>query len=466
MSTAFTLHVIRAQDVLVSPTLTLLNAQGVREAITEWIADASQRQLTFDKIAYHDSQRVDSSAVDAADLENMLAEFVPRPPKGEIARDLGLILCLNWKIRDQLNGLMFDYKGSDSLLYTHFDSGDTFRRACALFLEPLNSAGGDDNETISRVALHELGHVFNLQHDPSGRSFMATPDPGMNYTLCDSTAMALAGAGKSPEAHDHLPGLSNFGAANAQLVRLPRRKSRVKGQLREGTPRPKLVLEVKIAKGRYLLGEILTLEMHLKTVGSDVKVPCQLDPAYDRLRVWYETPLGERLLYRPFLRMCPSSRNSGTVASDKPLINNPRVSVGNQGVVFRRPGRYRIWAEFFLPGVEKPFISNVEEFNVYAPRNDQERELCSTLIRPDAARFLALKGGPLSRTSRDKLSELARKHPAHDATKHVRYALASQLLFRANRREQAHDLLKGLRFRLPSLQAGLERLRAAILKKP
>lgn len=458
MPVTFTLHVISAQDVdappaRVLPTLTLGSA---RASIESWISRASNGELGF-TMKHHTSSQRRSDGVNAATLQIMFNEIVPSPPAGEVARDIGLILCRDWVARGTLNGLMFDYDGDDPFLGTTFQSGGTPRQACAIFLDPL---AGDGDEVVSRVALHELGHVFNLVHDRNGASFMATPSPGTGYKDRDATALERAGAGIPPDDKTHLPGLSNFDPSQSTLLRAPPFARRRASRGRDAAPGP-LKLSVVLAKDRYLLGEIVTLEVRLSAKRGKSRVPCQIDPGYDAFQIWYETPLGERRLYRPFVRMCPSRSGKSLVTARDPLVNNPRVSVGNRGIVFRWPGHYRIWAELGLPASARPLVSNAVEFDVYGPRRDSERELCAALTRPDTARFLAQKGGVLGSAPRRRLGEAVNNHPRHEATKHMRYALAHQLL-RARNRNGARELLVGLKFRLPSLQEGLERLRTAV----
>jgi hypothetical protein len=457
MPKALTLHVIAAQDVACPPSLMLRG-----DAIANWITRASDGEISFNVIP-HTSSQAGSDGVDAATLQLMFEEFVTSPLPGQMARNVALILVRNWVQRDRLNGLMFDYDGRDAVL-GGFRSGGVPREACAIFLDPLSQRG---DEFTSRAALHELGHVFNLIHDVGGGSFMATPTPGVGYLDRDATALARAGAGIAPDDRVHLPGLSNFDGSPPRLLddKITAGRGRPGRRRRKRPALPHLRLSALVAKDRYLLGEIVTLQLELSVTRGTVTVPCQLDPGYDALRIWYETPIGERRLYRPFVRMCSAPANDVEMRSDTPMINNPRISVGRCGVVFDTPGKYRVWAEFAPP--RSSIVLRTEsdvEFEVFLPRREAERELSAALLRRDAARFLAQKGGALGRKSRRAFNDAVNRHGRHEATKHIRYALGRHF-FRAHRYKAAREIVHGLKFRLPSLQEGLERLREAASAK-
>src|SRR5262249_4398074 len=185
----------------------------------------------------------------------------------------------------------------------------------------------------------------------------------------------------------------------------------------------------RIGKGRrsFLLGETVALDLELGVTGRrSAVVPDELDPSFDTLKIWYETPMGERLLYRSRNVLCRTGRPRVKLSGNATLRNNPRVSIGRKGATFRWPGEYRLWAEFGgLDGhFRRKVVSNVASLEVREPRSDEEREIAWTLRQPGMAACVADKNGRLRAAERRLLTRLVRRHPNHPALQQVRYALA------------------------------------------
>jgi hypothetical protein len=121
-----------------------------------------------------------------------------------------------------LQGVMFDRLASDAL--GDFSRGRDVvpREGCAVFRD---ATGHDSDEALAFSAIHELGHVFNLQHDASGRSFMAGRGGRAGFTRGDGRRLALAGEGL----WNHAPGGAPFKglAATQKAPACDRRSCRV-----------------------------------------------------------------------------------------------------------------------------------------------------------------------------------------------------------------------------------------------
>ena len=449
MPSSITLHVIQSPNAPV-PHLDLAG----NKTIEEWYGSASTSAIQL-SVRDETSKFPSSVGCDAARLQAMLRDSIPAPPMHQLVHDIALIICRSW-VTGGLLGLMFDYDGHDDSL-GDFSSQGVPREACAIFMDP--HANLDPVEQ-SISAIHELGHVFNLRHDPSNSSFMAATASAIGFEASDEDLLTRAGRGDWPAEWDQMPGGANFLGTLGAARRI---SSKVVQNKKQPSARA-LTLTAHISKGSFLIGEPIVLDLSLEAgKGHKGSVLNRLDPGYDNLKIWIEHPDGERRLYRPPLRYCRQIASETWVALKDPLHHNPRISVGNRGLTFRHPGCYRLWADFTtsLKGGGSVVRSHVVEFEVRPPRQRGEEEISRTFADPGIALFIAQKGGVLSRGKQKALSDVVQKHSKHPSVKFARYALASH--FEGKRRfQQAADLLRGLRPLEPSVQQGVDRLRGKI----
>ena len=446
-----TLHVVSAPDVQPpSPA-----ACGGR-SIEDWFYESSfgAISLQIQNHVYQLPQGQNSGSADIILLQSMLRQFVPMPLGVGPVSDIALIFCKSW-VSKNLFGLMFDYDAIDSKagFLTSKAPGDPIgvpREGCAVFLDPLSSE--PPNHQV-HTAIHELGHVFNLHHDLANASFMGTTCWTDGFNQKDKERLKNAGLGLTP---NDLPGGSNFEDDATLLAR--RTKS---GQ----HPRsPRLRLNVSLEKREYILGETIVLDVELVPVEkTTVSLPNHLDPGFRALRIWIETPEGERFLHRPFLRFCPAHGLETKFSQSSPLRNNPRITMGSKGLNFRVSGEYQVWAEFRLPNSSgsPPLLSRKETIRVRRATSAAEAQLAQLLMAPDIAFFLTHGGGPIRDERRKQLQHVIRNHRGHPATSHIRYTLAKHMM-RSGQKRAATRLLEGLKFAQPSLRHGLERLQARI----
>jgi len=456
MATSLTLHVIHASDVQWLPPLDACGGHS----IGEWFAKSSFGEILMEtrEDVYPLPAEMNSASADAALLQTMLREFVPTPMKAGPVSDIALIFCRNW-VGGNLFGLMFDYDGQDPTVgfLTSRAPGDTFgvpREGCAVFLDALSS---ESPEHQVHTAIHELGHVFNLHHDKANASFMGETcwDDGFNEH--DQELLMNAGSGVTP---NDLPGGSNFVAYDGDGAAIVHRGAQSGRRPRS----PRLRLNVSVDSREYIIGETIVLDVELVPAGkTTIRLPNHLDPGFDALRIWIETPEGERFLHRPLFRFCPAQGLHTGISQSSPLRNNPRITMGANGLNFRVPGEYRIWAEFRLPNSSgsRPLLSRKETIRVRRATTAAEAQLAQLLMARDIAFFVAHGGGPIRDDRRNQLQQAIRRHRDHPAASHIRYALAKDMI-RCGRRRSADKLLAGLEFTQPSMRRGLERLQARI----
>ena len=421
MAAVVTVHVIVADDARV-PVLS--GPDG--EPLESWFSQASDGELEI-RLLSPRSVFIPSPSR-AGDLHQVVADVLGIPPRRPV-NEIALIFCRSWGGNRNLQGLMFDYDGSDPLLGQFTSSGGVPRQACAVFLDAFD--GEDTGQAFATI--HELGHVFNLQHDPKQSSFLATKRQVWGFSSLDCEQLRSAGRGE----WNFAPGGMNFGAGTggATLWRNVRRSRGVR-------------LEARVAKRRYLPGESVVLDLKMRTVRS--MNADAFDPGYETLRIWIENEIGERRLYRPPMFFCLTGRGEQKGAT---VRSNPRISLGNRGVTFRTPGSYRVWAEFLIetPPHARAVRSNIVEFRVAAPVTRQDEAIVKLLTRSRVAAFIARKGGFLPEEDRSELEAAVSSAGDHPALQHARYALGIDGFCRGMAME-ALTFLDGVRLKESSLR--------------
>lgn len=459
MPTNIKLVLIRASDAPALPNLTLRD-----NTIADWFGAATSGELRIEmpqggaKVS-----QLDSTAMTGPTLHWLLRRHVRPPARGTLAREIGLLFCRNWVRQNSLKGLMFDYDGCDPDFgsFRATAPGDVFgapREACVVFTDPFSGQGVEE---LTRTALHELGHVFNLAHDPTNRSLVGEHQILRDrFSPQDRDRLTSAARGDNLKLTKmYMPGGANFMDYRSGAPTQPTEQSGNRAAAAA------LRLEGTLAKDRYLLGEPVVLDLRLATARKTaVPVAPALDPAYhNTLRIWYETPQGERRLYRPHLHYCRSADTCVDVTDGAPLENNPRVNVGSRGLTFLWPGTYTIWADFALTGGSEPVLVSSDRtgFEVVLPRNDDECEISRTLCDPSIALYVAQKGGPLSRRKKSSLARVAGRHPKRDSVKHLRYVLAVEAM-RRHRYADARRWVQGLTLNDASLATRLREIRRTL----
>lgn len=140
-------------------------------------------------------------------IQRVIAEVLPADPERPTT-EIALVFARSWhRSSADLLGLMFDRKGIEPALGEYLTSDGIPRQACAVFLDAL--AGKHKTPAqILHTAIHEIGHVYNLQHDLAQESFMgdATDAIGFNGEDCARLVKAAEGV------WDYAPGGVAFGS--------------------------------------------------------------------------------------------------------------------------------------------------------------------------------------------------------------------------------------------------------------
>ena len=294
-------------------------------------------------------------AVGAFSLHTMLRKLTGNPLSRRPVDTIALIIARAYRGNRDAFGMMFD-EG-----YVHGgDPADNVvkpqvlgppREGCAVFIDAIAAKrGGRGSPAFGRelafTALHELGHVFNLQHQNREHNLMkesakhsGTPPHGW-FRLSDADRVSLS---RNPLPFHHHPGGSVFGrgaSANAPFVWKPAAPA---------VP-PDLRLTVATSHAEAHPFEPVELDVEISLTGDargHRRIPNAVDPGYDSFRVWIEDPVGARRTLRSPRRYCGDA-GWLTITRDRPFRRD--VSVGREagGSVFRQGGVHRIWTEINL----------------------------------------------------------------------------------------------------------------------
>lgn len=219
------------------------------------------------------------------------------------------------------------------------------REGCAIFLDTIRQRRAQDywNE-VRYTTLHELGHVFNLQHDEGGPNFMRSSHPAGafgfdHYRFTPGDQKRLASCSRNAAI---MPGGSRFGSTFA--TNDPQRRRR--------RATDALTLSLSVPRTSFFRFEPtqLTITLALASGAPDapVTVPRTIDPSHAAFRLYIENDFGERRLYRPPLYVCGPAEPI-TLGRSTPYTRDLPLFGQAGGYTFDRAGRHRVWAELDTP---------------------------------------------------------------------------------------------------------------------
>lgn len=328
---------------------------GLTDFITKHFFAESNKDIEFTCVGPEmvSSPLPPRSSVSALELHHTLSELTGNPITGPISR-IGVILAKSYDPYPPALGVMFD-RG-----FTTDDDPngvDIFtavpREGCAVFLGSifdLRGKGGKDQylAEVLFTIVHELGHVFNLQHETSSPNFMAiskkeapfgpiayhfNADQQRWLSQCSTNASVWPGGKPFMDTGTD----SNLNTPDFRFL-----------------PSAPFGLELVISCGprEFWQFEPIQLDIELRRVGESLQsldVPDEIDPGYRRFRIMIEDPLGECRLYRSTKHFCGKERNlkiekNASFRRDIPIFGQAG------GYTFRRAGLHRLWVEFEMNG--------------------------------------------------------------------------------------------------------------------
>ncbi len=396
----------------------------------QWFSDASGQdiELTIDDTLLGDTIRPSLRDVESLDLHRALSKLTNNPSSATKVQRIGLIFAGSYKPKPTVLGLMFDWGKKFA-----FDRHDTSefhgvaREGCAIFLDAIRQIRPQEDDyrrQIGFTAIHELGHVFNLQHPDVSEppSFMSPSLQNRAYTSQDgayrfltSDQQLLCQCSQSPYIW---PGGSTFRDLGP-LAAADFASSEI-----DNSDGP--VLSIDVSPREFWPFEPVELDVQL-TVKSGCKswyrVPDIVDPGYEQFTIWIQAPNGEVRKYRSPRHYCWNG-NRITVSAAKPFYRDISIFVEAGGYTFNQAGTHFLHATL-QAGSKRLLVSNRVEIYIRPSRpNDAKyRRMRDALTKPSHVRLMYYRRASSSQRETKVLEEFSNDFGKTNSAAAVRYAL-------------------------------------------
>jgi len=347
---------------------------------------------------------------------------------------IGLLLAGEYQPRPDFFGLMFD---EDFIPGTSNPWVSTPREGCAVFLSAIAArrSGTGFIDEVVYTAIHELGHVVNLQHSDEP-SYMARsagradpfPTSGRGFDSLQQRMLSQCSTSRFV-----WPGGSVFG----DLGPFASATNPLDAAANAAEP---LQLRVGMQQDAFWPFEPVELDIELSLLGGGrdgVRVPDMVDPGYQRFKIWIEEPSGERRRYLSPRHYCDHPGRIAVTAG-APMRRDVSVFGQSGGFCFQRAGLHKVFATFEL-GPRRVLRSNGLEVMVRQPgTSDYYAAASAAMTDRDLGQFLYYRALDRARQRKlHRLADLCEAFPRQAALANVQYALGRACARLANQRRQA-----------------------------
>jgi hypothetical protein len=362
------------------------------------------------------------TSVPAESLHRALSSLTQNPSDSYPVPRLGVLFASDYASRDNVFGVMFDTGFIDPDAPTTAVSSSP-RQGCAIFLQTIQrrrSNQADYQNQVTFDLVHELGHVFNLQHVSDADCFLnisaedeTPPKSAFSFLPTQRTILAECGIDRA-----YTPGGDPFGSGDLGNEDAPQNCSGNSTRLK---------LQISVAQEEFWPWEPIELDIHLGTGrrSAPLKVPDRVDPGYSDFKVWIEEPSGERRRYRPTKHYCAYDATL-QVAPRKAYRRDISIFAESGGYTFRRPGIHRIWVTFQLSSryhVQSNVITVLVKTRRLSDKRAQRRLNDVRRLARIAARTLYYRSGVIRSPEVAALEELIRRSREQPICASARYAL-------------------------------------------
>ena len=354
-----------------------------------------------------------------------LGDLLP-PPATSPDPKIGLLLAMSYQAVPQAFGVMFDINGAP---------GEPFgpRQGCAVFLEGMfhSRAWASDAEFadfVTYVAIHEIGHAFNLWHELTPSFMFPNSNPNnfaaVGFTGDQDSYLATA---DGPDGAFILPGLTPFGQRGPHAPTGIDNGATLLPGLPEDT-----ALRIALSRKELWSFEALELELRFGNPSRDIAVPDVFDPRHDDFRIWITTPRGERRRYRPQTRVCVAS-GERVLKAGEPYERDISIFVQSGGYTFDEAGVFSVQVELHHDG--GVLRSNTASCEVKRgdPGDPEFRAAQDVLRSPAGATLLRFRHKPPTVPEYERLLAFVKAFPVSPAAAAIHYALGRALLKSADK---------------------------------
>lgn len=361
------------------------------------------------------------------DLQKALFAWTGDQSAKNPIKRLGLLVGGSFEGQSKHFGYMFDQVFRPNTSNPWLDT--PAREGCVVFADAIASKRQpvEFADELVFTAIHEMGHVFNLQHDeppkPSHPTFMMrSADVPAAFDLADcrfdeADRGRLTQCATSPYVR---PGGSNFedlgpfGAGNGPL--------HVSQRADEA-----LALRISTIRSAYWFFEPIELDLEVSlsdvSTASRATVPDMLDPGYSQMVIWIEEPSGARRRYRSPRRYCAHARRREITVS-QPIRRDVSIFGEAGGYTFREIGVHRVFVTWQLSAT-RALRSNVIEIAILPPRRSAAYMAAErTLVDPDRALLMYRRGLDARRMRKlSPMEDYCRAYPRQAGSAMMNYAL-------------------------------------------
>lgn len=390
------------------------------------------------------------------DMHRALEKVTGRQRSQPKVTQVGILLAGTFEDRPDFFGLMFDQDfipGSSTPWQT------TPREGCAVFLDAIDArrSGADFIAEVVYTAIHELGHVVNLQHSDAP-SYMATsagrvapfPAQGRQFDMLQQTMLSQCSTSRFV-----WPGGSAFGDMGPfTAVTNP-----IDGNANATEP---LQLRIGMQQDAFWPFEPVELDVALSLRGDSrttVYVPDMLDPGYRRFVIWIEEPSGERRRYLSPRHYC-EHRGRRSISRGSPLRRDISIFGQSGGFSFQRAGLHKVFVTYER-SLRSVLRSNVLEVMVRPPgTSDYYAAASRAMSDRDLGRLLYHRSlDPARRRKLSQLTDLCAAFPRQPAVANVQYAIGRACARLAQQKQSAGQPAQDL------VRKATAQLKAAVRKK-
>lgn len=359
------------------------------------------------------------------------------------AADIGLLLADRYDLAPGQYGLMFDIDQQGG------SPGP--RQGCAIFLraiwdyfytQPAAQAQASFLEAVAYIAIHELGHAFNLWHVGDTSFMQAHPAPSQLGTYAfqaeQQSYLALAASAATAPYVLPGPGQEPFGTL------APGFTSDDPSPFAGPPQQDKLELRISLSHREFWSFEPVELNIEIRSKATDsVLIPDEIDPGYRTLQVWITRPSGDRSRYKAPVRFC---RANGELRIEPGKTYRRDIAIGRQsgGFTFASPGTHQVLVTL-TPGDGQTVVSNEVSCSVReaSPASHEWRDARDILASYGAQRLLRFKRATPSHLECARLAQYADERASPATAEAIYYALGKSLVRAATKtihRDYADDL--------------------------